>query len=116
MCNVQVLIINGLLHVSKANGEVQEETLTYEFVPVLLSLFILYSRTPERRARKEYQVFQKLLQMIPCLFEHLTEASDEESMMVAGLVCPTINLKYLSHEFYRFRRASLLPDPMIRRA
>ena len=39
MCNVQVLIINGLLHLSEADGEVQEETLTYEFVlwPVLLS-------------------------------------------------------------------------------
>ena len=33
MCNVQVLIINGLLHMSKSDGEVQEEELTYEFVP-----------------------------------------------------------------------------------
>jgi hypothetical protein len=61
-------------------------------------------------------VFQKLLQLVPRLFERLTEASDEESMMVADLVCLTVNLKYLAHQFYRFRRASLLPDPMIRRA
>ena len=92
MCNVQVLIINGLLRMSEADGEVQVETLTYEFVPILLSLSLLtYS---ERRARKEYQVFQRLLQMVPRLFERLTEASDEESMMVADLVCMTVNLKY----------------------
>lgn len=43
MCNVQVLIINGLLHVSEADGEVQVETLSYEFVPrpVLLSIYLL---------------------------------------------------------------------------
>ena len=38
MCNEQVLIINGFLHMSEADGEVQEEMLTYEFVPELLSL------------------------------------------------------------------------------
>jgi hypothetical protein len=52
MCNVQVLIINGLLHLSEADGEVQEETLTYEFVPgpLLSSIFthILPSAGPER--------------------------------------------------------------------
>lgn len=67
MCNVQVLIINGLLHLSEADGEVQEETLTYE-------------------ARKEYRVFQKLLQMVPRLLERLTAASEEESMLVADLI------------------------------
>jgi hypothetical protein len=39
MCNVQVLIINGLLLVSEADGEVQEETLTYEFVPMPTLVF-----------------------------------------------------------------------------
>src|SRR5271163_631139 len=106
MCNVQILIINGLLHVSEADGDVQEEMLTYEFVSALLSSSFTH-HTPEHRARKEYRVFQKLLQMVPRLFERLTEASDEESMTMADLVCLTINLKYLSHEFYRFRRASL---------
>jgi hypothetical protein len=53
MCNVQVLIINGLLLLSEADGEVQEETLTYEFVPwpvLLSSIFthILPSAGPER--------------------------------------------------------------------
>jgi hypothetical protein len=44
MCNVQVLIINGVLRLSEADGEVQEETLTYEFVPVLVSLFFTQPR------------------------------------------------------------------------
>jgi hypothetical protein len=87
-----MLIINGLLHLSEADGEVQEETLTYEFVPwpVLLSCN-LYSHTSERRARKEYRVFQKLLQMVPRLLERLTAASEEESMLVADLVCLTVD-------------------------
>ena len=42
MCNVQVLIINGFLRVSEADGEVQEKTLTYEFIPELLSLSFTY--------------------------------------------------------------------------
>jgi hypothetical protein len=47
MCNVQVLIINGLLHMSEVDGEVQEETLTYEFVPgpvLLYSSLLTYLR------------------------------------------------------------------------
>lgn len=62
--------------------------------PGQYSCLYIYSRTSERRARKEYQVFQKLLQMVPRLFERLTEASDEESMLVGELVCLTVNLKY----------------------
>ena len=42
MCHVQVLIINGFLCMSEADGEVQEETLTYEFIPELLSLSFTY--------------------------------------------------------------------------
>ena len=42
MCNVQVLIINGFLHVSEADSKVQKKTLTYEFVPELLSLSFTY--------------------------------------------------------------------------
>ena len=59
MCNVQVLIINGLLHLSETDGEVQEETLTYEFVPwpvLLSSIFthILPSAGPERSRSEEH--------------------------------------------------------------
>jgi len=41
MCNVQVLITNGLLLMGEPDGEVQPETLTYEFVPVLSFLSFL---------------------------------------------------------------------------
>jgi len=92
MCNVQALITNGLLLMGESDGEVQPEMLTYEFVPVLI--FILSSCTTLKcRVRKEYQVFEKLLQMVPCL----AEASDEEFMMAADSVCLTVTLKYLSH-------------------
>ena len=56
MCNVQALITNSLLHMGdsdlESGGEVQQETLTYEFVPILLSLsvtHVLFSTAgPER--------------------------------------------------------------------
>jgi len=42
----------------------------------------------EFRERKEHQVFEKLLQMVPRLTERFMEASDEEAIMMADFVCP----------------------------
>ena len=35
MCSVQVLIMNSLVLMAELDGEVQEETLTFEFVSIL---------------------------------------------------------------------------------
>ena len=35
MCSVQVLITNSLVLMAESDGEVQEETLTFEFVLIL---------------------------------------------------------------------------------
>lgn len=86
MCSVQVLITNSLVLMAESVGEVQEETLTFEFVSILGCSYFHSHITHNYRARKEYLVFNKLLQMVPCLTEHLMEASDEESTMVADLV------------------------------
>lgn len=101
MCNVQALITNGLLRMAEweSDGEVQEETLTFEFVLVLLFLFFAHVALSNYRARKEHGVFQKLLRTVPRLTERLMEASDEESMMTADLVCLTVAPEFnlLSH-------------------
>jgi len=97
MCNVQALIMNGLVHMAESEGEVQEETLTFEFVLMLSCLYFCSCTMLEYRARVEHQAFKKLLQMVPCLTEHLLEASDKESMMMADLVCLTADFDYLSH-------------------
>jgi hypothetical protein len=90
MCNVQALITNGLLRMAESDGEVQEETLTFEFVLVLLFLFLPHVALSNYRARKEHGVFQKLLRTVPRLTERLIEASDEESMMMADFVRLTV--------------------------
>jgi hypothetical protein len=97
MCNVRALITNGLVRMAESEGEVQEETLTFEFVLILSSLYFSLCTMLEYRARGEHRVFQKLLQMVPRLTERLLGASDEESMMMADLVCLTADFNYLSH-------------------
>ena len=51
----------------------------------------------EYRARGEHRAFQKLLQLVPRLTERLLDASDEESMIMADLVCLAADFTYLSH-------------------
>ena len=63
MCNVRALITNGLVRMAESEGEVQEETLTFEFVLILSSLYFSLCTMLEYRARGEHRVFQKLLQM-----------------------------------------------------
>ena len=79
---------------AESDGEVQAETLTFEFVSILGRFYFHSHITPKYRARKEHRVFEKLLQMVPRLTERLVEASDEESMMVADLVCLTVTLRF----------------------
>lgn len=86
MCSVQALITNSLVRMAESDGEVQEETLTFECVSVLGCFYFCSRITPNYRARKEHWVFKKLLQMVPRLTERLMGASDEESTMVADLV------------------------------
>jgi len=70
MCNVQALITNALVHMAELKGEVQEETLTFKFVPIHSCFYFCSCTTLEYKAREEHQVFQNLLQMVPCLTEH----------------------------------------------
>ena len=93
MCSVQALITNSLVRMIESDGEVQEETLTFEFALILCCCYFRSRITLKYRARKEHQAFQKLLQMVPRLTECLMEASDEESTMVADLVCLTVALR-----------------------
>ena len=87
MCNIQALVTNDILRAVE-DREVAEETLTLEFVPLFLTSRIshLMCPYPNCRARKEHRVLQKLLRMIPHLAERLTEASEEEIMVMANLV------------------------------
>lgn len=118
MCNVQTLVTNGILRTAEGE-EVAEETLTFEFAPIVLfhisGLINIYKKC---RDRKEYRVFQKLLRMVPRLIERLSEASNEETMMIAHLVCPTIAplVLILSLIHRRFKRAYRARDPTIQRA
>lgn len=75
---MRVLIMNSLVHMAESEGEMQEETLTFEFVLILRCLYFYSCMMLEYRARGEHWAFQKLLQMVPCLTEHLLEASNEE--------------------------------------
>ena len=86
--------MNSLVLMAESNGEVQEETLTFKFVLILGCSYFHSRITHNYRARKEYLVFNKLLQMVPCLTECLMEASNEESMMAANLVCLTVALRF----------------------
>ena len=97
MCNVRVLITNGLVRMAESEGEVQEETLTFEFVSILSCLYFCSRTMLEYRARGEHRVFKKLMELVPRFTERLLEASDEESMMIADLVHLTSNSIYLSH-------------------
>ena len=97
MCNVRALIMNALVYMAESEGEVQEEMLTFEFVPIHSCFYFCSCTMLEYRARGEHRAFQNLLQMIPHLTKHLLEASDEESMMMADLVCMTADFNYLSH-------------------
>ena len=98
MCNVHAVITNGLLHVSAAGGDlkdVQEETLTYEFVPALSFSFFALSHIPLKyRDRKEHRVFLRLLHIIPRFFERLANAKDDELMIIADLVRLAIRMRY----------------------
>ena len=94
MCNVQVLITNSLVRMIESDGEVQEETLSFEFVSILGCFHFRSRITLKYRARKEHRAFQKLLQMVPRLTERLIEASDEESTIVADLVRLTAALRF----------------------
>ena len=94
MCSVQALITNSLVRMIESDGEVQEETLTFELVSILGFFYFRSRITLKYRARKENRAFQKLLQMVPRLTERLMEASDEESTMVADLVRLTIALRF----------------------
>ena len=93
MCSVQALITNSLVRMIESDREVQEETLTFEFASILCCCYFCSRIMLKYRARKEHQAFQKLLQMVPRLTERLMEASDEESTMVADLVCLTVALR-----------------------
>ena len=94
MCSVQALITNSFVLMAELDREVQEETLTFKFVSILGCSYFHSRITHNYRARKEYLVFNKLLQMVPRLTERLMEASDEESMMVADLVHLTVALRF----------------------
>ena len=91
MCSVQALIMNSLVLMAESDREVQEETLTFEFVSILGCSYFHSRITHNYRAQKEYLVFNELLQMVPCFTEHLMEASNEESMM--GVVASTFIIK-----------------------
>jgi hypothetical protein len=97
MCNVRALITNGLVRMAESEGEVQEETLTFEFVLILSCLDFYLCTMLEHRARGEHRAFKKLLELVPRLTERLLEASDEESMMMADLVRLRANFNFLSH-------------------
>ena len=86
MCNVQALVTAGILRMAD-DGEVAEESLTPECVTIIL---VHFSTKHKCRARKEYRVFEKLLRLVPNLTEHLVEASEEESMIMADLVCRSL--------------------------
>ena len=78
--------MNSSVRMAESDGEVQEETLTFEFVSMLDYFYFRSCIMPNYRARKEHRALKKLLQMVPCLPECLMESSNEESMMVADLV------------------------------
>lgn len=82
MCNVQALITAGMLLLGEGD-ELDEENLTPQYVS---NEYRSNSLTACRRARSEYCVFQKLLNMIPCLADRLVECSEEECMGISDLV------------------------------
>jgi hypothetical protein len=54
MCNIQALITNSLVRMAESDGEVQEETLTFEFVFILGCFYFRSHITPKYSARKEH--------------------------------------------------------------
>src|ERR1700724_2192589 len=70
MCSVQALITKCIVYLEEEEAVV-EETLTYEFVSVfLLSITSPWADMVKCRARRELQVFRKLMK-IPQLRERL---------------------------------------------
>ena len=64
------------------------------------------------RQRKEYVVFQQLLQ-ISHLSERLLEVSEEECIVIADLVCLRDWLSIIGSSTRRFRKAYLVQGWMI---
>ena len=95
MCNVQVLVTHGIVRMGE---DAPEESLTYEYVPFTDQPFLAFDLWPLvtdctselgplwYRQRREYNIFQKLLKMVPHLGDRFVECSNEELMAVADLV------------------------------
>ena len=106
MCNVQTLITNGILRLCD-DVDIPEESLTYEYVPLIEFGYVALTAIRHRR-RTEHRIFQQLLKSVPHLMERLMECSNEESMQIADLVRPsrTWILHKLHHIYCRFKRVS----------
>ena len=116
MCSVQALITNSLVRMAESDREVQEETLTFEFVLILGCFYFRSCIALKYRSRKEHRAFQKLLQMVPRLTERLMEAYDEESTMVADLVRLTVDLGFNPvSPAIRFKKVYLVRGLMTRK-
>ena len=105
--------MNSLVCIAELDREVQEETLTFKFVLTLDCFYFRSCIALKYRTRKEHRAFQKLLQMVPCLTEHLMEAYDEESTMVADLVRLNVDLGFNPvSPAIRFKKAYLVQGSM----
>ena len=97
MCNVQTLIGNCLLLFGQ-DGEVAPEALTSQSV---FSLPLAsWPLTFCIRQRKELNVFQKLLEMVPHLQERLTESSELEEYMT---IADSVRLQFENSQIYAYR-------------
>ena len=76
MCSIQALITKCIVYLEEEEAVV-EETLTYEFVSVfLLSITSPWADMVKCRARRELQVFRKLMK-IPQLQERLMKGEED---------------------------------------
>jgi len=87
LCNVQALLTNGLLRIGELASE-PEESFTHEYVLDLDE----YATSPQHfwryRQRREYRVFETLLQTVPGLEDRLLTGADDGVIHVAEMVSP----------------------------
>jgi hypothetical protein len=84
LCNIQVLLTNGILCLGEQANE-PEESLTVEYVDPLISSYCA-PNCLSLRQRRERRVFSELLQIVPNIETRLREGAVDDATKIADLV------------------------------
>lgn len=92
MCNVEALILNGLVRLGDLSGEPEESFPATYVMPLLRFIINLYFSFYSQR--REFRIFKNLLRMSPGLEERLLEGNKVDALYVAELVSVVLVLQF----------------------